>query len=247
MIQTLKLEKSFGLKRVLRGITLNIPAGQVVALVGPNGAGKSTLLRILATLSRPTAGRAAINGLAIPEDAMEARTSIGYVGHQTLLYDDLTVAENLRYYGKLYGVDDFDSRIEEVAARVGVERRLDDRVRTLSRGLKQRTALARAILHRPQAYLFDEPYTGLDQKSSGMLNELFAEARVRGASVLFSTHEFERGITDADRALVMRGGRLLYDGTRSEWGDAASFNELYERILEQARSERSAPGAGAQA
>lgn len=247
MIQTLKLEKSFGLKRVLRGITLEIPAGQVVALVGPNGAGKSTLLRILATLSRPTAGRAAINGLAIPEDAMEARVSIGYIGHQTLLYDDLTVAENLRYYGKLYGVDDLEFRIEKVAARVGIEKQLGDRVRTLSRGLKQRTALARAIVHRPQVYLFDEPYTGLDQKSSGMLNELFAEARTNGAAVLFSTHEFARGIADADRALVMRGGRLVYDGMRLEWGDAASFNDLYAKVLETARSERHSPDAGARA
>lgn len=178
---------------------------------------------------------------------MEARVSIGYIGHQTLLYDDLTVAENLRYYGKLYGVDDLESRIEQVAARVGIEKHFNDRIRTLSRGLKQRTALARAIVHRPQAFLFDEPYTGLDQKSSGMLNELFAGARAKGAAVLFSTHEFARGIADADRALVMRGGRLVYDGMRSEWGGAESFNELYSKVLEQARSERHATDAGARA
>lgn len=231
MIETLKLEKAFGYKQALRGITLNIGEGQVVALVGPNGAGKSTLLRILAALSRPTRGRVAINGIEIPQGAMEARSSIGYVGHQTLMYDDLSVAENLRFYGRLYAIEHLDARVREVAARVGVDKRLDDQVRTLSRGYQQRVSLARALLHRPRVYLYDEPWTGLDQSSSGLLLSVFEDAQREGATVLFSTHEFERSLSAATRAIILRGGRLIYDGTREDWRDAAGFAAVYQEQL----------------
>ncbi len=232
MIQTFKLEKLFGYRQALRSVTLEIGQGQVVALVGPNGAGKSTLMRILATLMRPTRGRAAINGIEIPLDAMEARPSIGYVGHQTLLYDDLTLAENLRFYARLYGLADIDGRIGQVAARVGIEKRLDDVTRTLSRGYQQRGALARALLHGPSVYLYDEPYTGLDQDSAALLDTIFVQAREQGASVLFSTHDFPRGLAVADRALILRNGRLVYDGGRQEWHDAVRFGEIYAEHTE---------------
>jgi heme ABC exporter ATP-binding subunit CcmA len=232
MIQTLKLEKLFGYRQALRGVTLDVSQGEVVALVGPNGAGKSTLLRILATLMRPTRGRAAINGLEIPQDAMEVRSTIGYVGHQTLLYDDLTVAENLRFYARLYDLHDADARIGQVAQRVGVDKRLDDVTRTLSRGYQQRAALARALLHRPNVYLYDEPYTGLDQDSSALLDSIFAEARAEGATILFSTHDFPRGLAVADRAIILRNGRTVYDGRRDEWRDAVHFSEIYAEHIE---------------
>jgi heme exporter protein A len=233
LIETLKLDKAFGFKQVLRGITLEIGEGEVVALAGPNGAGKSTLMRILATLARPTRGRAAVNRIEIPDGAMEARGAIGYVGHRTLLYDDLTVAENLRFYARLYDVADADRRIIEVATRVGIDKRADDPVRTLSRGFQQRVSLARAILHRPKVYLFDEPWTGLDQNSGGILLGLFEQAGQEGAAVLFSTHEFERSLSVATRALVLRGGRLVYDGPRDAWGDAARFGAIYADALAQ--------------
>jgi len=227
MIETLKLEKSYGYKTALKSTTLTVDAGQVVVLAGPNGAGKSTLLRILATLARPTRGRVAINRIEIPAGAMEARAAIGYVGHQTLLYDELTVEENLRYYARLYALEKIDARILQVAKQVGIEKRLNETVRTLSRGFQQRVALARALLHRPQVYLFDEPWTGLDQNSSGVLNTIFEQARQEGATVLFSSHEFERSLAAVDRALIMRGGRIIYDGARSEWTDAAGFAQVY--------------------
>lgn len=227
MIETLKLEKTFGYKQALKSTTLMIEAGQVVALAGPNGAGKSTLLRILATLSRPTRGRAAVNGVEIPQGAMEARASIGYVGHQTLLYDELTIAENLRYYARLYALADVEAHILKVAKQVGIEKRMNDAVRTLSRGYQQRVSLARALLHRPKVYLYDEPWTGLDQSSSHILTGIFEQARQEGAAVLFSSHEFERSLAAADRALIMRNGRIIYDGLRAEWRDAAGFAQLY--------------------
>lgn len=227
MIETLKLEKSFGYKQVLRGITLQIGPGEIVALAGPNAAGKTTLMRILATLSRPTRGRVAVNGIEVPDGATEARLAIGYVGHRPLLYDELSVAENLSFYARLYNLPQAESRIRQVATRVGIEKRLDDPVRTLSRGFQQRVALARAILHRPRVYLFDEPWTGLDQNSGSILLDLFKEAAEEGATILFSTHEFERSLGVATRALILRGGRIVYDGARDEWRDATRFAQIY--------------------
>ncbi|OQY88153.1 MAG: heme ABC exporter ATP-binding protein CcmA [Chloroflexi bacterium UTCFX4] len=235
MIETLKLEKTFGYKLALKNTTLTIEPGQIVALAGPNGAGKSTLLRILATLARPTRGRAAVNGIEIPQGAMQARASIGYVGHQTLLYDELSVAENLRYYARLYALDNADARILQVAKQVGIEKRLSDTARTLSRGYQQRVALARALLHRPKVYLYDEPWTGLDQSSSHLLSAIFAEARQAGAAVLFSSHEFERSLAAADRALIMRNGKIIYDGLRAEWRDASGFAQVYTTELARAQ------------
>ncbi len=232
MIQTLKLEKLFGYRQALRGVTLSVGAGEVVALVGPNGAGKSTLLRILATLMRPTRGRAEINGIEIPEGAMEARTAIGYIGHQTLMYDDLTVAENLRFYARLYALDQANDRINEAAAQVGIDKRLDDVTRTLSRGYQQRAALARALLHRPSVYLYDEPYTGLDQDSALLLDGLFVDAKAKGATVFFSTHDFPRGLATADRAIILRSGKIVYDGPRDEWRDPVGFNQVYAEHIQ---------------
>lgn len=237
MIETLKLEKTFGFKQALKSTTLTIEAGQVVALAGPNGAGKSTLLRILATLSRPTRGRAAVNGIEIPQGAMHARASIGYVGHQTLLYDELTITENLRYYARLYALEHADTRIMEVAKQVSIEKRLGDTVRTLSRGYQQRAALARALLHHPKVYLYDEPWTGLDQSSSHILTGIFEHARQEGAAVLFSSHEFERSLAAADRALIMRSGRIIYDGVRDDWRDASGFAQVYTTELMRATDE----------
>jgi heme exporter protein A len=236
MIETLKLEKAFGYKQALKSTTMTIEAGQVVALAGPNGAGKTTLLRILAALSRPTRGRVAINGIEIPQGAMQARAYIGYVGHQTLLYDELTIAENLRYYARLYALDNVDARILEVAQQVGIEKRMDDAVRTLSRGYQQRVSLARALLHHPKVYLFDEPWTGLDHNSSHVLTGVFERARQEGAAVLFSSHEFERSLAAADRALIMRNGRMIYDGARDEWRDAAGFAQVYTEKLNESNS-----------
>ncbi len=232
MIQTLKLEKQFGYKYALRDVSLTIENGEAVALLGPNGAGKSTLLRILATLQQPTRGRAALNGVEIPNGAMEARPMIGYVGHQTLLYDDLTVTENLKFYAQLYALEDVERRIQQVARRVEIEKRLDDVVRTLSRGYQQRAALARALLHEPTIYLYDEPYTGLDVDSSALLDALFAEARAAGKTVLFSTHDFPRGLASADRALILRNGRVAYDGRKQEWVDVNGFNAIYAQQVE---------------
>jgi heme exporter protein A len=241
MIETLKLEKSYGARNALRSTTLTIETGQVVVLAGPNGAGKSTLLRVLATLAKQTKGRAAINRIEIPEGAMQVRAAIGYVGHYTLLYDELSVYENLKYYARLYNVSEIEQRISEVAQQVGIERRLNDTVRTLSRGYQQRAALGRALIHRPTVLLFDEPWTGLDQSSSTVLTTIFEQSRASGGTVLFSSHEFERSLDSADRALVMRNGRIIYDGNKAEWGDSRGFTQIYANELDRAAEEAKKP------
>ncbi len=241
MIETLKLEKSYGARNALKSTTLTVESGQIVVLAGPNGAGKSTLLRILATLSRPTRGRVAINRIEIPEGAMQARASIGYVGHHTLLYDELTVLENLKYYARLYDVTDIDERVRLLAAQVGIERRLNDTVRTLSRGYQQRVSLARAMMHSPGVLLFDEPWTGLDQSSSGVLINLLEQTRADGGTVLFSSHEFERSLDIADRALIMRAGKVIYDAPKSEWQTASRFAKIYADELDRAAEQAKKP------
>lgn len=227
MISVSKLDKVYGVKYALRGVSLEVRAGEMVALLGPNGAGKSTLLRILATLARPTRGKISLGEFQLPEYSAEARALIGYVGHQTLLYDDLTAYENLLFYSRLYALPNPSERIREVSKRVGVDRRLNDVTRTLSRGWQQRVALARALLHEPRIWLFDEPYTGLDANASDTLESILAEARAKNSAVLFSSHDFERALAVCDRAVIINNGRVVYDAPRDDWHDLAGFRQIY--------------------
>lgn len=202
------LERRFGSFRVLRGLDLSVPRASVLALFGPNGAGKTTLLRILAGLASPTRGRVTILGRPAPADA-HTRRRIGVVSHETFLYGDLTARENLAYYGRLYGIADA-GRIEALLERVGLARAAERRVRAFSRGMAQRLALARATLHRPEILLLDEPFTGLDPQGAEVLSRMLHEERTRGATIVLTTHDFERGLAVADRACVLAGGRMSW-------------------------------------
>ena len=170
MIEVRKLVKRFGLKTVLRGLDFRVEAGEFVALLGPNGAGKTTFLRILASLSWFLLGEVAIAGYRLPSQVAAVRQRLGVVSHLPLLYGDLTADENLRFYGRMYTVPRLDQRIVEVLDLVGLSARRRDLVRTYSRGMQQRLAIGRAMLHDPEVVLFDEPYTGLDQEASNMLD-----------------------------------------------------------------------------
>ncbi len=227
-----QVSKVFGARWALRNVTFHLMPGEIVALVGPNGAGKTTLLRILATLTRPTAGRVRLGegtGKIFHPNDMRAR--IGFVGHQTFLYDDLTAAENLRFYARLYDVPQADQRIHAVATRLGIAARLNDVTRTLSRGMQQRVTLARVLLHAPRVLLLDEPYTGLDQTAADELDQILLETRRAGGAVLFSTHALERGLALCDRALILHAGRLVHDLPRAAWQDVAGFMTIYARVL----------------
>ena len=230
MIETRALAKNFGLKPVLRGVDLDVALGAFVVLFGPNGAGKTTLLRILATLSKPSFGRASVAGFPLPAGAGEVRRRLGVVSHHTLLYGDLTAEENLRFYARMYDVKNAARRIAEMLERVGLAARRRDLVRTFSRGMQQRLAIGRAVLHDPEVMLFDEPYTGLDQDASAMLDGVLREVAAQGRTVLMTTHDLARGLAVADRALVLSRGKIAFESRRGEW-EASEFMRKYESVI----------------
>jgi len=228
VIETHALTKSFGPRTALDGINLSVDEGEFVALVGPNGAGKTTLLRILATLSRPSSGTVRIAGLDLFSQGNEARRRIGFLSHRTLLYDDLTAEQNLRFYARMYDLDG-DSRVSDLLERVGLGMRRADLVQTFSRGMKQRLAVARAVLHRPQLLLLDEPYTGLDPQAVETLRDLLTELAGEGCTVLLTTHRLNRALSTGERVLILHRGQLVYDQVR-EAVASESFLDTYHAI-----------------
>ena len=213
MITVKKLVKRFGLKTVLRGVDFEVQPGEFVALLGPNGAGKTTFLRILASLSRPTWGEVNIAGYQLPHQAAQVRARLGVVSHLPLLYGDLTAEENLRFYGRMYGLTDLEQRITEVLEMVGLETRRRDLVRTFSRGMQQRLAIGRAVLHDPDVILFDEPYTGLDQDASSMLDEVLKTVAAKGRTVVMTSHDLARAEDLATRFDILSRGVIAASAT----------------------------------
>lgn len=229
MIEARKLTKSFGPRTALAGVDVSIDAGEFVTLVGPNGAGKTTLLRILATLSRPSTGTVLIAGLDAGREGERVRQQIGFLSHRTLLYDDLTAEQNLRFYARMYEVAEDSVRIESLLERVGLDMRRHDRVETFSRGMKQRLAVARAVLHEPQVLLMDEPYTGLDPQAVETLTDLLVGLSREGRAILLTTHRMSRGLAVGGRVLVLHEGRLVYDQPR-EAIRPGTFVEMYRAM-----------------
>lgn len=213
MIEARTLTKTFGLNPVLRGLDFTVPKGQFLTLLGPNGSGKSTLLRILAGLSRPTAGTVHIGGWELPGEADYVRAQLGVVSHLPLLYDTLTAEENLLFFARLYGIPGAQRRatVQAMLERVGLHRRARDVVQTFSRGMQQRLAIARAILHDPAVLLLDEPYTGLDQDAAALLDDLLREVAVAGRTVVMTTHDLRRGYAHADRIAILSRGKIAFD------------------------------------
>jgi heme exporter protein A len=210
------LTRRFGVSRALSDLSLDVPWSQRVAILGPNGAGKTSLLRILATLGRPTSGTVVVGGLRLPEQAAAVRRHVGFVAHQTFLYDDLTVRENLRFYGKLYRVANLERRVDQLLEPLGIAHRADDRVRSLSRGLQQRAALARAILHDPPILLMDEPETGLDVSGSDILQDVLLDADGHRRTVLLTSHDVDRVLRLVDRVVVIVRGKIEFDRPAKE-------------------------------
>ena len=211
MIQISGLVKQYGFNPVLRGVNLHVPAGAFVTLVGPNGAGKSTLMRIVATLLKPTSGEVKIGGWAMPQFSSRVRRHIGLVSHQTLLYGDLTAAENLLFFAKLYQLDNSEQRVAEALKRVGLAARQRDAVRTFSRGMMQRLTIARATLHEPDVLLLDEPYTGLDQDASALLDSLLRRESENGRTILMITHDLVHGLNLCDRVAILSRGKIVQE------------------------------------
>jgi heme exporter protein A len=230
VIHAAKLVKAFGRRPVLRGVDLEVPAGQSVALFGPNGAGKTTLIRIIAGLSKLTSGRVLLGGQDVQKAGPALRRYIGFVSHNPLVYDNLTAEENLLFFGRMYETPELPTRIAQVLEQVGLTGRRKDVVRTYSRGMIQRLAIGRAILHNPPILLLDEPDTGLDQQAADMLRRLLVELGSGDRTVLLTTHNLERGIEWADRALILNGGRVRFDQSTGGLG-SAEFRRIYTDVV----------------
>ncbi|MFO8036285.1 MAG: heme ABC exporter ATP-binding protein CcmA [Anaerolineales bacterium] len=209
MIEARKISKRFGLKRVLHDLDFKVPDGGCVALLGPNGSGKTTLLRILASLTKVDEGEVWIDGYRLSDQAALARGRVGFVSHQPLLYGDLTAKENLQFYGRMYGISDIQQRTAQVLELVGLYPRQADLVRTFSRGMGQRLAIARAILHQPQVLLFDEPHTGLDPDSVSMLDNILLDMSRQGHTLVISSHDPVHVADLVSRFDVLSEGELI--------------------------------------
>ncbi len=229
MIEARQVIKNFGLLPVLRGLDFQVSRGEFVALLGPNGAGKTTFLRILTSLSKPTAGIVRIAGYQLPSQAAEVRRRLGVVSHQPLLYGDLTAEENLRFYARMYRVPNRTERIEEVLEIVGLAPRRRDLVRQFSRGMQQRLAIGRAIIHDPQILLFDEPHTGLDQEASAMLDGLLMEVSGVGRTVVMTSHDISKAAALATRVDILSRGRIAESLVESDI-DPRTLPEIYHSI-----------------
>ena len=229
MIQVRKLVKRFGPKVVLRGVDFEVEQGEFVVLLGPNGAGKTTFLRILASLARPTMGEVWIAGYRIPQQAALVRRSVGVISHQPLLYGDLTAEENLIFYGRLYDLHTLNQRVDQVLSLVGLNVQRRDLVRRFSRGMQQRLAIARAILHDPELLLLDEPHTGLDQEAASMLDVVLKEVAAKGRTVVMTTHDLARAADLGTRVDILSRGLIVTSRERSQL-DPLDLPELYRSV-----------------
>ena len=211
MIEIKKLTKQADNKLILRGVDLSIMPGETVAILGPNGAGKSTLLKVLATLIKPTSGLVKINGLDLKKDHIEVKKMFGYLPHSSLLYDHYTPLENLVFFGDLYGVKDVENRARELVKEVGLSFFINEPVKNFSRGMIQRIAIARAIIHEPKIMLLDEPHTGLDQGAITILNNVVLSMKAKGCTTLMVTHDFKQAAEICDRIIIVKNGKIADD------------------------------------
>jgi ABC-type multidrug transport system ATPase subunit len=226
------LGRRYGEREALRGVDVALAQGQTVAVFGPNGAGKTTLLRVLGTLLLPHAGTVRVLGHDLPRNAHAVRAKIGFLGHETLLYRELTGRENLIFYARLYRVPDPEERIRTLLEAAAMTARADEPVHSLSRGMVQRLAICRAVLHEPELLLLDEPFAGLDPDAEELVEPLIG--RSCPCSRVLVTHDIERGLTQADHVLGLRDGQVLLRNAAREC-NASDVRALYGHRKEAPR------------
>ncbi len=225
------LSKEFGVVLAVDGIDLELQAGDFLTIFGPNGAGKTSLLSLLAGRLKPTRGHVWVRGQPLRPGETVWRSRIGILSHQSFLYADLTVEENLRFFGRLFGLRDLDERVPRRLEQVGLLDRADFRVRQLSHGLRQRAALSRALLHDPELVLLDEPYTGLDPHAASVLRGVLSSLKDGRRTVVMVTHNLTQGLELASRVAIQVRGRFGWEGCRDDV-DLDTFERFYHGVVE---------------
>ena len=225
-ILTEGLTKSFGNIQALKSINLRVKRGEFLTIFGPNGAGKTTLIKILSTLSKPTAGSVIISKNDLKKEPQKVRRVVGVISHEPYLYGGLSALENICLFATMYGISNPKERSIEVIMKLGLENRMHDLVRTFSSGMKQRLAVARAIVHDPSVLLLDEPFTGLDQHGIKILRDMLSILRSQDRTILMTTHNISEGLDLSDRVLILSRGEIVYEGiTKGLEGER--FKEIY--------------------
>ena len=233
-IEVSGLTKRFGSQAALDGIAFRLGRGESLAVFGPNGAGKTTLTRILTSTLRSTAGTIRIEGHDPREDEIRTRRTLGLISHQTFLYDDLSARENLVFFGRIHGLGDPRLRADALLESVRLEDRADDPVRTFSRGMQQRLALARCLIHDPQIVFLDEPFTGLDPYAASLFRATLERLRADGRTILLVTHNLTEGLELSDRWMILARGRIVAEGV-SAGTDRVAFERDYLHHVALAR------------
>jgi heme exporter protein A len=227
LLRLSRVTKTFGLVRAVLNLDLEVFSSDFLAIFGPNGAGKTTLLRMVSGLTQPTSGDIHFTS----QDDHSGRERVGYVSHQSFLYNELTGIENLVFYGRLYGIGEVTGRADEMLVKMGLRDARHQRVGEYSRGMKQRLTLARALLHKPDLLLLDEPYTGLDQHGSRLFTQVLQGLKEEGRTVLLITHNLGAGLELCNRAVIQNKGELVFQASRQQV-DASEFERLYFQTVE---------------
>jgi len=232
-IECNNLTKYYGSQTAVREINLQVKPGETLVIFGHNGAGKTTLIKLFSTIIRPSSGTILMDGENIREYPEKLRSNIGVVTHNTFLYNNLTVYDNLAFYSRMYDVDNYRQRINEVVGSMGILPQLYDRVGTLSRGMQQRLSIARAIIHSPRLMLLDEPESSLDDKAVSMLWDSirYPLNNNNKPTIIFTTHNLDRGFKECDRIIILSSGRIIFDKEKKSV-ELSELEKFFHKSLE---------------
>lgn len=223
------LRKNYSYITAINDINAKFNKGEFITLFGPNGAGKTTLLKILSTLLKPTAGSVTVGGYDLSKNRNDIRKIIGFLSHENMLYENLSAIENLKFVSVFYNIQNVEDHCKELLQSIGLYKRKDDLVKTFSSGMKQRLAIARALINSPQILFLDEPYNGLDQEGIQSFTDSLKELKNLGHSILLTTHNIDEGLELSDRLLILNKGKLVFDQQNNYRKE--EFREIYFSAL----------------
>jgi heme exporter protein A len=234
MLELKNMTKVIGEKIILRNITLTLRKGETLAVIGPNGAGKSTFFKCTVGLMQPGSGEIILDGEAVKKKSAAVKQKIGFLGHESFLYSSMTPLENLKFYGKLYKVREIDRKSKELLKEVGLYLFRDTPIRSFSRGMLQRLAIAKVLLPEPKILMLDEPHTGLDQEAVALLNRIIKEKQQSGTSILIISHDFEQVHALADRVAILKKGKIADTMEMAGNIDLQEMKAWYDKVVTEA-------------